>query len=270
MADPQSYRPAPGSIPTDPGVYRFWDERERVIYVGKARSLRSRLSSYFQSPHGLHPRTQAMVEAAARVDWVVVGSEAEALSLEYTWIKEFAPRFNIKYRDDKSYPYLAVTLQEEFPRATVMRGERKRGVRYFGPYPQAWAIRETVDLLLRVFPVRSCSSGVFRDAQRSGRPCLLGYIDRCCAPCVGRVSAAEHREVAERFVDFMAGSSQKFIEQLRGQMDQAAQAQDYEQAARLRDDIGALVQATERNTLVFPDGGDFDVIVTAADDVQTA
>ena len=270
MADPQSYRPAPGSIPTDPGVYRFWDERERVIYVGKARSLRSRLSSYFQNPHGLHPRTQAMVEAAARVDWVVVGSEAEALSLEYTWIKEFAPRFNIKYRDDKSYPYLAVTMQEEFPRATVMRGERKRGVRYFGPYPQAWAIRETVDLLLRVFPVRSCSSGVFRDAQRSGRPCLLGYIDRCCAPCVGRVSAAEHREVAERFVDFMAGSSQKFIEQLRGQMDQAAQAQDYEQAARLRDDIGALVQATERNTLVFPDGGDFDVIVTAADDVQTA
>ena len=270
MADPQSYRPAPGSIPTDPGVYRFWDERERVIYVGKARSLRSRLSSYFQNPHGLHPRTQAMVEAAARVDWVVVGSEAEALSLEYTWIKEFAPRFNIKYRDDKSYPYLAVTLQEEFPRATVMRGERKRGVRYFGPYPQAWAIRETVDLLLRVFPVRSCSSGVFRDAQRSGRPCLLGYIDRCCAPCVGRVSAAEHREVAERFVDFMAGSSQKFIEQLRGQMDQAAQAQDYEQAARLRDDIGALVQATERNTLVFADGGDFDVIVTAADDVQTA
>lgn len=211
-----------------------------------------------------------MVEAACRVDWVVVGSEAEALSLEYTWIKEFAPRFNIKYRDDKSYPYLAVTLQEEFPRVTVMRGERKKGVRYFGPYPQAWAIRETVDLLLRVFPMRSCSTGVFRDAQRSGRPCLLGYIERCCAPCVGRVSPEEHRVVAERFVEFMAGDSDKFIAELTREMNQAAQAQDYERAARLRDDIGAMAQATERNTLVFADGGDFDVIATAADEVQTA
>ncbi len=270
MADPQTYRPTPGSIPVQPGVYRFWDDRDRVIYVGKARSLRARLSSYFQNSAALHPRTRAMVETAARVDWVVVGSESEALSLEYTWIKEFSPRFNIKYRDDKSYPYLAVTMGEEFPRATVMRGERKRGVRYFGPYPQAWAIRETVDLLLRVFPVRSCASGVFRDAQRSGRPCLLGYIDRCCAPCVGRVTPAQHREVAERFVEFMAGGSQRFIEQLRKDMDAAADQQDYERAARLRDDLGALVKATERNTLVFADGGDFDVIVTAADSVQTA
>lgn len=270
MADPQSYRPAPGSIPAEPGVYRFWDDRDRVVYVGKARSLRSRLGSYFQSPVGLHPRTQAMVEAACRVDWVVVGSEAEALSLEYTWIKEFSPRFNIKYRDDKSYPYLAVTMQEEFPRVTVMRGERKRGVRYFGPYAQAWAIRETVDLLLRVFPMRSCAPGVFRDAQRSGRPCLLGYIDRCCAPCVGKVTADEHRAVAEQFVQFVAGDSDRFVRQLREQMDEAAQTQDYERAARLRDDIGALVQATERNTLVFSDGGDFDVVATACDEVQTA
>lgn len=270
MADPQTWRPLPGSIPTAPGVYRFWDDKDRVVYVGKARSLRSRLGSYFQSREGLHPRTVSMLDSARRVDWVVVGSEAEALSLEYTWIKEFAPRFNVKYRDDKSYPFLAITMNEEFPRVTVMRGTKRRGVRYFGPYPQAWAIRETVDLLLRVFPMRSCSDGVFKDAARTGRPCLLGYIDRCCAPCVGKATAQEHREVAEQFATFMSGAADTFITDLRGRMQEASDAQDYERAARLRDDIGALQQATERNTLVFPEGGRFDVVGVAVGPLQAA
>ena len=193
MADPATYRPAPGSIPDAPGVYRFRDGTGRVIYVGKARSLRSRLSSYFQNVANLHPRTQTMVTTAAAVEWTVVGTEVEALQLEYSWIKEFDPRFNVRYRDDKSYPSLAVTLHEEFPRLQVMRGPKKKGVRYFGPYAHAWAIRETLDLLLRVFPARTCSAGVFKRASQVGRPCLLGYIGKCSAPCVGRVSAEEHR-----------------------------------------------------------------------------
>ncbi len=191
MADPASYRPAPGSIPDAPGVYRFRDEHGRIIYVGKARSLRSRLSSYFQDLSNLHARTQTMVTTAAAVEWTVVTTEVEALQLEYNWIKEFDPRFNVRYRDDKSYPSLAVTLNEEFPRLQVMRGAKKKGVRYFGPYAHAWAIRETLDLLLRVFPARTCSSGVFKRAGQVGRPCLLGYIGKCSAPCVGRVDAAD-------------------------------------------------------------------------------
>ncbi|MGN6636507.1 MAG: GIY-YIG nuclease family protein, partial [Oryzihumus sp.] len=191
MADPASYRPAAGTIPDQPGVYKFRDEHGRVIYVGKAKSLRSRLSSYFQDIAALHPRTQQMVSTAAAVEWTVVQTEVEALQLEYSWIKEFDPRFNVKYRDDKSYPWLAVTLDEEFPRLQVMRGAKRKGVRYFGPYSHAWAIRETLDLLLRVFPARTCSNGVFKRAGQVGRPCLLGYIDKCSAPCVGRVSAAE-------------------------------------------------------------------------------
>ncbi|MBC7679467.1 MAG: GIY-YIG nuclease family protein, partial [Pseudorhodobacter sp.] len=191
MADPSSSRPAPGTIPTAPGVYRFRDAAGRVVYVGKAKSLRSRLSSYFQDPGALHPRTRQMVTTAASVEWTVVGTEVEALQLEYSWIKEYDPRFNIKYRDDKSYPYLAVTLNEEYPRVTVMRGAKKPGVRYFGPYAHAWAIRETVDQLMRVFPTRTCSAGVFKRHGQIGRPCLLGYIGKCSAPCVERVSAAE-------------------------------------------------------------------------------
>lgn len=270
MGNPETWRPLPGSIPTAPGVYRFWDDKDRVVYVGKARSLRSRLSSYFQSREALHPRTASMVAAAVRVDWVVVGSEAEALSLEYTWIKEYAPRFNVKYRDDKSYPYLAVTMNEDFPRVMVLRGAKRKGVRYFGPYPQAWAIRETVDLLLRVFPMRSCRDGVFKDAARTGRPCLLGYIDRCSAPCVGKVSPAEHRIIAEQFVEFMAGAQDTFIADVRAQMQSASDNEDYERAARLRDDIGALQQATERNALVFPEGGRFDVVGVTIGDLQAA
>ena len=190
MADPSTYRPRPGEIPTDPGVYRFRDKDGRVIYVGKAKNLRQRLSSYFQDVAALHHRTATMVRTGASVEWTVVTTEVEALQLEYSWIKEFDPRFNVKYRDDKSYPYLAVTLGEEYPRAQVMRGAKRKGTRYFGPYAHAWAIRETLDLALRVFPVRTCSSGVFTRAGQVGRPCLLGYIDKCSAPCVGRVDAA--------------------------------------------------------------------------------
>jgi len=270
MADPASYRPAPGSIPESPGVYRFRDERRRVIYVGKAKSLRSRLNSYFADFAGLHPRTQSMLRAAAGVDWTVVATEVEALQLEYSWIKEFDPRFNVRYRDDKSYPYLAVTMDEEYPRVMVMRGAKRRGVRYFGPYSHAWAIRDTVDTLLRVFPVRTCSAGVFKRAGQIGRPCLLGYIGKCSAPCVGRVDAAEHRRLAAEFCDFMAGQTGKFTRRLEAEMRRAAAAEEYERAARLRDDIQALHRALEKQAVVLGDGTDCDVVALAEDQLEAA
>ncbi|HEX5523456.1 MAG TPA: excinuclease ABC subunit UvrC [Pedococcus sp.] len=270
MADPSTYRPAPGEIPVDPGVYRFRDKTGRVIYVGKAKSLRPRLSSYFQDISALHPRTATMVTTAASVEWTVVGTEVEALQLEYSWIKEFDPRFNVKYRDDKSYPYLAVTLGEEFPRAQVMRGAKRKGTRYFGPYAHAWAIRETLDLMLRVFPMRTCSSGVFKRANQVGRPCLLGYIDKCSAPCVGRVSPEEHRAIAEDFCDFMGGNTTKFVRRLERRMQQASAELEYEQAARLRDDIGALNKALEKSAVVLGDGTDADVFALADDELEAA
>jgi excinuclease ABC subunit C len=270
VADPAKYRPAPGSIPESPGVYRFRDERGRVIYVGKAKNLRARLNSYFADYAGLHPRTQTMLRSAGGVDWTVVGTEVEALQLEYSWIKEFDPRFNVRYRDDKSYPYLAVTMDEEYPRVMVMRGARRRGVRYFGPYSHAWAIRETVDTLLRVFPVRTCSAGVFKRAGQIGRPCLLGYIGKCSAPCVGRVSAAEHRLLAEEFCDFMAGQTGKFTRRLEAEMRRAANAEEYERAARLRDDIQALQRALEKQAVVLGGGTDCDVIALAEDQLEAA
>ncbi len=270
MADPASYRPAPGSIPEQPGVYRFRDEHGRVIYVGKARSLRPRLSSYFQDLANLHARTQTMVTSAASVEWTVVRTEVEALQLEYSWIKEFDPRFNIRYRDDKSYPSLAVTLNEEFPRLQVMRGPKKKGVRYFGPYSHAWAIRETLDLLLRVFPARTCSAGVFKRAGQVGRPCLLGYIGKCSAPCVGRVSADEHRRIVEDFCDFMAGQTATYLRRLEKDMQVAAANQEYERAARLRDDIKALERALEKQSVVLGDGTDADVVAFAEDPLEAA
>lgn len=270
MADPATYRPAPGEIPDSPGVYRFRDEHGRVIYVGKAKSLRARLNSYFQDVAGLHQRTQQMVTTAASVQWTVVGTEVEALALEYSWIKEFDPRFNVKYRDDKSYPYLAVTLADQFPRVQVMRGAKRAGTRYFGPYAHAWAIRETVDLLLRVFPVRTCSAGVFKRANQQGRPCLLGYIDKCSAPCVGRISAEDHADLARDFCDFMAGDTAKFTRRLTTRMREAAAELDYEQAARLRDDIAALERATERNAVVLADGTDADIFALVGDELEAA
>jgi excinuclease ABC subunit C len=268
MADPASYRPAAGEIPTDPGVYRFRDESGRVVYVGKARNLRSRLSSYFADPAGLHPRTRSMVTTAASVDWVVVANEVEALALEYSWIKQYDPRFNVKYRDDKSYPYLAVSVGEEFPRAAVVREAKRRGTRYFGPYAHAWAIRDTLDQLVRVFPIRTCRDGVFRRATQVGRPCLLGYIDKCSAPCVGRISAEEYAELVEDFCTFMAGDTEPFVRSVERQMLEASARQEYEEAARLRDRLGALTRALERNTVVFDDTTDADVIAIAEDDLQ--
>jgi excinuclease ABC subunit C len=258
VADPSTYRPAPGSIPNQPGVYRFRDEHRRVIYVGKAKNLRARLTSYFQDIAGLHPRTATMVTTAASVEWTVVSTEVEALQLEYSWIKEFDPRFNVKYRDDKSYPWLAVTLNEEYPRVMVGRGAKKKGVRYFGPYSHAWAIRETVDLLLRVFPMRSCSNGVFKRSAQIGRPCLLGYIGKCAAPCVGRVSAEEHREIVQDFCDFMGGQTTAFVKRIEKEMYAASAEMDFERAARLRDDIGALNRALEKQAVVLGDGTDAD------------
>ncbi|MFD4550326.1 excinuclease ABC subunit UvrC [Streptomyces sp. NPDC058466] len=270
MADPSSYRPKPGQIPDSPGVYKFRDEHRRVIYVGKAKSLRQRLASYFQDLANLHPRTRTMVTTAASVEWTVVSTEVEALQLEYSWIKEFDPRFNVKYRDDKSYPYLAVTMNEEFPRVQVMRGQKRKGVRYFGPYGHAWAIRDTVDLLLRVFPVRTCSAGVFKNAARTGRPCLLGYIGKCSAPCVGRVSAEEHRDLAEEFSDFMAGRTGTYIRRLEKQMTDAAEEMEYERAGRLRDDIEALKKAMEKNAVVLADATDADLMAVAEDELEAA
>jgi excinuclease ABC subunit C len=270
VADPVTYRPSPGTIPDAPGVYRFRDATGRIIYVGKAKSLRGRLNSYFADPWTLHPRTQQMVTSAAGVDWTVVATEVEALQLEYSWIKEFDPRFNVRYRDDKSYPYLAVTLDEEYPRLQVMRGAKRKGVRYFGPYSHAWAIRETLDLLLRIFPARTCSAGVFKRAGQIGRPCLLGDIGKCSAPCVGRVDAAQHRTIVLEFCDFMAGRTEEMQRRLEKQMYTAADAQEYELAARLRDDLMALKRAMEKQSIVLGDGTDADVVAFADDPLEAA
>ena len=251
-------------------MYRFRDPQGRVIYVGKAKSLRSRLTSYFADIASLHPRTRQMVTTAAKVEWTVVTTEVEALQLEYNWIKEFDPRFNVRYRDDKSYPVLAVTLNEEYPRLMVYRGPRRKGVRYFGPYSHAWAIRETVDLLTRVFPARTCSPGVFKRHRQIQRPCLLGYIDKCSAPCVGRVTAAEHRQIVLDFCDFLSGKTDRFARDLERQMNAAAAELDFERAARLRDDIGALKRALEKQAVVLGDGTDADVVAFADDDLEAA
>ncbi|MDO4900330.1 excinuclease ABC subunit UvrC [Actinomyces sp.] len=270
MADPSTYRPAPGDIPTSPGVYRFLDAEGRVIYVGKAKNLRARLGNYFQDLSALHPRTQKMVTTACAVEWTVVSTEVESLALEYSWIKEFNPRFNVKYKDDKSYPYLAVTMQETYPRAQIVRGARRPGVRYFGPFVQVWSIRETLDQLLRVFPIRSCSAGVFKRAHASGRPCLLGYIDKCSAPCVDRISPADHRELAEDFCAFMAGRTGPYLREVETQMRAAARALDFEKAARLRDDAEALRKVIEQNAVVLPEATDVDVFALARDELTAA
>jgi excinuclease ABC subunit C len=251
-------------------VYKFRDPGERVIYVGKAKSLRSRLNSYFADITLLHPRTRQMVTTAANVEWTVVATEVEALQLEYNWIKEFDPRFNVRYRDDKTYPVLAVTLNEEYPRLHVYRGPRRKGVRYFGPYAHAWAIRETLDLLLRVFPARTCSNGVFKRHGQMGRPCLLGYIGKCAAPCVGKVSADEHRDIVEEFCDFLAGKTDHMMKRLEKEMNAAATDLEFERAARLRDDLAALRRAMEKQAVVLGDGTDADVVAFAHDDLEAA
>ena len=270
MADPRTYRPAPGSIPTEPGVYRFRDEHGRVIYVGKAKNLRSRLGSYFADPALLHPRTRQMVTSAAGVQWTVVSTEVEALQLEYTWIKKYDPRFNVRYRDDKTYPMLAVTVGEQVPRAFVYRGPRRPGTRYFGPYSHAWAIRDTLDTLQRVFPVRSCSAGVYKRQAQLGRPCLLGYIDKCAAPCVGRVTPEEHREIVNELCDFLAGRTDAMMRRIEKQMREASEQLDFERAARLRDDLGAMRRAMEKQAVVLGDGTDADVVGVEVDELEVS
>jgi excinuclease ABC subunit C len=270
MADPASYRPAVGSIPTSPGVYRFSDVEGRVIYVGKAINLRQRLNSYFADPASLHFRTQTMVRTAANVEWTLVRNELEALQLEYTWIKQYDPRFNIKYRDDKSYPWVAVTWADEFPRVFVGRGAKRKTNRYFGPYAQAWAIRQTLDSLLQVFPMRSCTQGVFNSARSSGRACLLGYIGKCAAPCVGRIDADEHRVLVSGICEFLAGRTTGLAKGLAADMAAAAANQEYERAAVLRDRLTALKQASESNAIVLGDGTDADVVAVATDPLEVA
>lgn len=268
--DPSQYRPATGEIPTQPGVYRFRDADRRVIYVGKAKNLRARLNSYFGNPAGLMQRTFMMVHTAASVDWTVVNNEVEALQLEWTWIREFRPRFNVMFRDDKSYPYLAITLQDEYPRAFVTRGKRKKGVTYFGPFTQVWAIKETLDLLLKAWPVRTCTNGVFRRARQSDRPCLLGYIDKCAAPCVGRVSPEEHKQLARNVADFMRGNTGQFISSRQREMAAAAQNLDYERAAELRDEIQALEKVLDKSAVVLSQNVDVDIFSMVVEELEAS
>ncbi|EFG47729.1 excinuclease ABC, C subunit [Brevibacterium mcbrellneri ATCC 49030] len=268
--DPQLYRPKTGEIPTDPGVYTFRDADGRVIYVGKAKNLRNRLNSYFADPAGLHPRTFTMVHTASSVNWTVVKTEVEALQLEWTWINEFNPRFNVMFRDDKSYPYLAITVRDEYPRVFVTRGKRKKGMKYFGPFTAVWAIRESLDLLLKAFPVRTCAKTVFDRAQRQGRPCLLGYIDKCSAPCVGKIEKDEYAELVKSVIEFMSGNSGKFISVRKQAMKEASANLDFEEAARLRDEITALETVLNKNAVVLSQNADADVFGLYAEELEAS
>ena len=270
MANELSFRPKTGEIPTDPGVYRWLDATGRVLYVGKAKNLRARLSNYFGPLDSLHERTRRMVTSAADVQWTIVKTEYEALQLEFMWIKEFDPPFNVRFKDDKSYPYLAVSMNEPFPRAFITRNREMKGVKYFGPYTQAWAVRETLDTLLKVYPVRSCTKGIFNRAQSSGRACLLGDIGKCAAPCVGRVDSTEHKKIAADFVDFMGGGDTKHVEVLRKRMYEASENQQYELAGSLRDDVEALETVLEKSTVVFSDQTDADLFGIADDELAAA
>ncbi|MFA5786983.1 MAG: excinuclease ABC subunit UvrC [Actinomycetota bacterium] len=262
--------PELSEVPDAPGCYLFRDASERVVYVGKAASLRKRLANYFGEPGSLHVRTRAMLEAASSVEWVLVRTELEALHLELTLIKEHRPRYNVRYRDDKSYPYLAVTLEEAVPRAVVMRGPHHKGVRYFGPYAHAYAIRETLDLLLRPFPVRTCSDGVYERCRRLGRPCLLADIEKCAAPCVGRVGIEEHRAIVEELCAFLSGRTAPVLERIERDMCEAAEAMDFERAARLRDRLAAAGKAVERQQMVSTKEEDLDVVAMAGDELEAA
>jgi len=267
MANELSFRPKTSEIPTRPGVYRFYDDKRRILYVGKAKNLRARLQSYFAPLDSLHERTRRMVQSAADVDWTIVKTEFEALQLEFTWIKEFNPPFNIRFKDDKSYPYLAVSMSDKVPRVFVTRNRELKGVKYFGPYTQAWALRQTLDTLLKAFPVRSCSSGVFATAKRSNRPCLLADIGKCSAPCVARVSEPEHHDLAKELLSFMNGMDPEQVEILRAKMIQASESENFELAARLRDNIEALETVLEKSSVVFSDLTDADLFGIAHDEL---
>jgi excinuclease ABC subunit C len=261
-------RPEAGSIPTSPGVYMFRDDAGRVVYVGKAKVLRSRLSNYFGAE--LHPRTRAMVESAADVEWIVTDNEVDALHLELNLIKQHRPRYNVRYRDDKSYPYLAVTLDEDVPRARVMRGSKRKGVRYYGPFAHAYAIRETLDLLLTTFPMRTCSQGVFERCRRRNRPCLLYDIERCSGPCVDAVSPAEHRAIVLDLCDFLDGNTHPVIDRLEGAMRAASAAEEYEKAAKMRDQLDNVRKAIERQQMVSSERDEMDVVGFVEDELEAA
>lgn len=270
MAYEVDFRPKTGEIPTDPGVYRFLDENGRVLYVGKAKNLRARLSSYFAPLESLQEKTRRMVQTARDVNWTIVKTEFEALQLEFTWIKEFDPPFNVRFKDDKSYPYLAVTMGDEVPRAFITRNKDIKNAKYFGPYTQSWAIRETLDTLLKVYPIRSCTSGTYQRAKRTNRPCLLADIGKCSAPCVSRVSVSEHKAISKEFVDFMNHGDEAHIESLRSRMMEASETQQYELAASLRDDVTALETVLEKSTVVFTDQTDADLFGIADDELTAA
>ncbi|MEO7349136.1 MAG: excinuclease ABC subunit UvrC [Terrimesophilobacter sp.] len=270
MTDSVSYRPKAGEIPTSPGVYRFRDLAGRILYVGKAKNLRARLSNYFAPLTSLHERTRRMVTTATSVEWTVVGSEFEALQLEFSWIKEFNPPFNVQFRDDKSYPYLAITLADDVPRVLITRNRSIPGARYFGPYTKVWAIRETLDLLLKVFPMRSCSDATFKRAQQTGRPCLLGEIGKCAAPCVSRISREDHKAIALDFASFMAGNDSQFVADLSQRMKQASESLDYEAAAKFRDQLVAIDTVLSKNNVVLPDTVDADLFGIAHDELAAA
>jgi len=267
MANELSFRPKTSEIPTRPGVYRFYDNKRRILYVGKAKNLRARLQSYFAPLDSLHERTRRMLQSAVDLDWTIVKTEFEALQLEFTWIKEFNPPFNIRFKDDKSYPYLAVSMSDKVPRVFVTRNRELKGVKYFGPYTQAWALRQTLDTLLKAFPVRSCSSGVFATAKRSNRPCLLADIGKCSAPCVSRVTEQDHLEIAKELVNFMNGMDPEQVAILREKMLQASKNENFELAARLRDNIEALETVLEKSTVVFSDLTDADLFGIAHDEL---
>ncbi|MEY4327547.1 MAG: hypothetical protein RIR71_217, partial [Actinomycetota bacterium] len=270
MAKDLAFRPATAEIPTEPGVYRFVDDSGRVLYVGKAKNLRARLSNYFGPLQSLHERTQRMLLAASDVKWTIVASEYEALQLEFMWIKEFDPPFNVRFKDDKSYPYLAITVSDEVPRAFITRNREIKGARVLGPYTQAWAIRETLDTLLKVYPVRSCTAGIYDRAKRQNRPCLLADIGKCSAPCVDRISKPDHKALAKRLGDFVASGDESFIQELSNRMKAASEEQNYELAAQLRDDVFALEKVLEKSTLVFSDKTDADLIGIARDELSAA
>jgi excinuclease ABC subunit C len=261
-------RPPAGTIPDAPGSYQFKDGAGRVIYVGKAKSLRARLSNYFQNPVNLHPRTAQMVATAESVEWIQVNNDVEALMLEYNLIKEHLPRFNVRLVDDKSYPYLAVTVDDEWPRAQVMRGTKRKGTKYFGPYAHAYAIRETLDQLLRTFPVRTCTDAKLERHRKLGKPCLLFHIEKCSGPCVGEVSAEDYSKMVDDLSQFLAGDTEPVIERLEAEMTGAAEELEFERAARLRDRIATVRKAVEKQQMVAERNEDLDVIGLAEDDLE--
>jgi excinuclease ABC subunit C len=270
MSDTVPYRPKAGEIPTSPGVYRFRDADRRVLYVGKAKNLRARLSNYFAPLRSLHERTRRMVTTASSVEWTVVANDVEALQLEITLINEFSPPFNVRFKDDKSYPYLVVTLADEAPRAMVSRRRGIPGARYFGPYPKVWAVNETLEVLLKLFPIRTCKDSDYKRAMASGRPCFAGQIGRCFGPCSMRVTIEEHRENVDRFVAFMQNQDRRIIGELTQQMQAAASVQDYETAARRRDQIQAAESFFEKSAVVLGESVDIDVFGIDHDELSAA